>query len=183
MDVSDEPTAESTEAAPLDLTPRDVEPARRPARRVVGSVVIVAVVIGVVAVLWNGLSSATVFFYNVDEAVAKQSEIGDKRFRMQGNVVRDSIDRTEGGVAFDLMFGGDRVHVEHSGEPPELFGPKIPIVVEGQFTSAPGATSAAAAAVFRSDRILIRHDNTYEEEHDDRLRDAENDARESASRP
>ena len=174
MDVNDE--APATE--PLDLTPRDVQPARRPARRVVSTVVIVAVIAGVVAVLWNGLSSATVFFYNVDDAVAKRTEIGDKRFRMQGNVVRDSIERTEGGVAFDLTFHGDTVHVEHTGEPPELFGPKIPIVVEGRFTTAAGATSAAA---FRSDRILIRHDNTYEEEHDDRLRDAEKDARESAA--
>ena len=178
MDVNDESTAGSPVTAPLDLTPRDVRPARRPPRRIVGTVVIVAVIAGVVAVLWNGLSSATVFFYNVDEAVAKRTEIADKRFRMQGNVVRDSIDRTEGGVAFDLTFGGETVRVEHTGEPPELFGPKIPIVVEGQFTSDDAATGEA---VFRSDRILIRHDNTYEEEHDDRLRDAEQDARESAA--
>ncbi len=155
----------------LDLTPRDIAPA--PARkrsRGVGMVVGIVVVVGIVAVLWNGLSQATLFFYNVDQAVAKRTEIGDKRFRMQGNVVKGSVDRTSAGVDFVLTFNGERVSVHHTGEPPELFGPKVPIVIEGKFTG----------AEFQSDRILIRHDNDYDEENQDRIRDAEKDAEQQA---
>ena len=49
---------------------------------IVGGLVVVAVI---AVVLWNGLSQATLFFYNVDQAVADRTELGDKRFRIQGN--------------------------------------------------------------------------------------------------
>jgi len=157
---------------PLDLTPRDLEPVPvRTRSRAVGMVVGVVAVVGIVAVLWNGLSQATLFFYNVDEAVAERTEIGDKRFRMQGNVVRGSVDRTSSGVEFVLAFNGARVPVQHSGEPPELFGPKVPVVLEGRFVG----------DVYQSDRILIRHDNTYDEENQERIRQAKQDAEQQAS--
>jgi len=175
MDVSDTtgPTAvEPVEPVELDLTPRDLEPVPVKQRsRVVGTVVGLVVVVGIVAVLWNGLSQATLFFYNVDQAVAKKSEMGDKRFRMQGNVVRGSVDHTETGVDFVLTFNGEQVTVHHTGEPPDLFGPKIPVVLEGKFVG----------DVFQSDRILIRHDNNYDETNQERIRDAEKDANQQAA--
>ena len=39
-------------------------------------------------VLVNALGDATLFFYNADEAVAQQAELGTDRFRLQGTVVR-----------------------------------------------------------------------------------------------
>jgi cytochrome c-type biogenesis protein CcmE len=170
VDVSDTDPA-APPSPELDLTPRDIEPAPpRTRRRATGLIVGVVVVVGIVAVLWNGLSQATLFFYNVDEAVAQRSEIGDKRFRMQGNVVRGSVDRTATGVEFVLAFEGEQVAIRHNGEPPELFGPKIPVVLEGQFVG----------DEFQSDRILIRHDNTYDEENQERIKRAEDDAEQQA---
>ena len=168
---ADGPDGLGSDGAALDLTPRDLEPvAPRPRRKTLGIVIGVVVLVGIVAVLWNGLSQATLFFYNVDEAVAKRTEIGDKRFRMQGNVVAGSVTRSSTGVDFLLTFGGERVLVHHSGEPPELFGPKVPVVLEGHFVG----------DEYRSDRILIRHDNTYDEENQDRIKRAKRDAEQQA---
>ena len=159
---------------PLDLTPRATEPVIRrrggawPAR---AAIVVILAALGVV--LFNGLTNATVFFYNVDQAVAKRSEIGTSRIRIQGNVIEGSIHRQANGVEFDLKYGGKSVHVAHTGEPPELFGPKIPIVLEGAFVS------ASAGAEYRSDRMLIRHDSTYDEKNTKNVRDAKNDAQSS----
>ncbi len=158
--------------AGLDLTPRDdgTPLAARTGRRW-WSVGLIVVIVGLLGfVLYQGLGNATTYFYNVDEAVAKRAELGTKRVRVQGNVIDGSVVRSTEGVDFELRFGGVTIPVQHSGEPPELFGPKIPVVLEGEFTSATGDPE------FRSDRILIRHDNEYDERHEDRLDEAERDA-------
>ncbi|HTO00744.1 MAG TPA: cytochrome c maturation protein CcmE, partial [Microthrixaceae bacterium] len=63
--------------------------------------------------------------------------------------------------------GDAKVNVTHKGAPPELFSSEIPVVLEGEFSG----------SEFHSDEIIIRHDNTYDEKHSDRLKDAETDAK------
>jgi len=156
---------------PLDLTPRDTAaPTTRAKRKWPATLAIAAVVVALGFVLFNGLSNATVFFYNVDQAVAKRADIGTSRIRIQGNVIADSIDRTANGVDFRLKYNGKVIKVRHTGEPPELFGPAIPIVLEGAFAS------TAPDAEYLSDRMLIRHDSTYDEKNPQKVRDAERDA-------
>lgn len=161
----------------FDLTPRTAaEPSARPAggRRkwlAVGGIGVVVVALGFV--LFNGLQSASTFFYNVDEAVAQQSDLGTTRIRMQGNVVPGSVRTTPDGVAFVIKYKGAQVPVRHVGDPPELFGPQIPVVLEGAF--------AADGDRFRSDEILVRHDATYDEKNEDRVREADQDAQQRAS--
>lgn len=130
----------------------------------VGAIVLLIAVLG--GIIFKGLNDASMFYYNVDEAVAKKAELGDKRFRMQGNVIDGSIVKTAEGVDFTVAFDNSQVHVTHRGAPPELFSPKIPVVLEGKFVG----------DEFNSDEIIIRHDNTYNEEHKDRIKRAENDA-------
>ncbi|MFM7062418.1 MAG: cytochrome c maturation protein CcmE, partial [Actinomycetes bacterium] len=136
----------------FDLTPRTAsEPLARPAggRRkwlAVGGIGVVVAALGFV--LFNGLQSASTFFYNVDEAVARRDDLAGDRFRMQGNVVPGSVTTTEQGVSFTISYAGSQVPVDHVGDPPELFGPEIPVVLEGTFVG----------DRFASDEILIRHD-------------------------
>ena len=85
---------------------------------------------------------------------------------MQGNVIDGTITETETGVSFVIAFGDTELPVEHRGDPPELFDSEIPVIIEGAFDG----------DEFRSDKILIKHDSTYEEENDARLREAERDA-------
>jgi cytochrome c-type biogenesis protein CcmE len=171
---------ESADAAPepgrLDVTPVTQRHAgsggdRTRTRTVLAVGAVFAVLVGLGVVLVNGLNDAATFFYNVDEAVERRPELEGDRFRMQGNVVPGSVERTPEGVSFVISFAGAEVGVDHRGDPPELFGPEIPVVLEGTF----------AGERFASDEILIRHDNTYDEENPERIAEAERDAQQAGA--
>jgi cytochrome c-type biogenesis protein CcmE len=125
---------------------------------------VVLVVLGVL--VFKGLSDATLYFRNADEAVAQRESLGTRRFRLQGTVTGTPTEAA-GVVSFAVTFNGASVDVRHVGSPPELFRPGIPVVLEGHWDE--------SGDVFDSDRIMIRHDATYESEDDyqQRMREAE----------
>ena len=138
----------------------DPPPPRPPAPRrrgryvlAVGGCVVAAIAIVLLAI---ELSGNVVYFRTVTEAVDQRRELGTDRFRLAGEVVRGTIEETPRGVAFDVTDGKHVVSVSHTGDPPDLFEPEAPVVVEGRFRS------VAPDAVFVSDRILIRHGNDYD---------------------
>lgn len=114
---------------------------------VAGSVIVV--VLGFLVV--QGLGNATLYFRTVDEASAQRDELGSRRFRIQGDVVPGSVRSTDDGVTFVLSGSRSTVEVTHQGDPPELFRPEIPVVLEGRFEG----------TRFLSDRMLVKHDETY----------------------
>jgi cytochrome c-type biogenesis protein CcmE len=125
--------------------------------------VLVLVALGVVVV--KALTSASLYFYNADEAVAKRESLGDKRFRLQGTVLGDDLQETADGVEFYVAYNGVRVEARHEGDPPELFKVGIPVVLEGRWDD--------SGEWFDSDRILVKHSEQYEAKNKDRLEDAE----------
>jgi len=133
-----------------------------------------AVVVGLGIVAYQGLTSASLYFYNADEAVAQRTELGDRRIRLQG-MVRDDVVSTGSGVSFTVVFNGVEVPVRHEGDPPELFAPGRPVVLEGRW--APGGDS------FVSDLILVKHSEQYEADNGDRLDDARDATSGDASTP
>ena len=172
------PTAAPGESAGPGLAP---ETPRRPGSTR-AKLPVIAVIVAILAVgafvIVNALGNATLFFYNADEAVERQQDLSTDRFRLQGTVVGPSVVRTDDGVSFDVTFNGVEVPVEHFGDPPELFEPDIPVVLEGRFAEGPdGELSAPAnadgAPLFLSDRMLVKHTNEYEAENPDRQRQAE----------
>ena len=112
----------------MDLTPRTGPDAavasaartRAPStrgRKIGVSVVLALVLAAGAIILFQGLSNATMYFYNADEAVAKRASLEDKRFRLQGEVVPGTI-REEGElVVFDVRFNGVTVAVQNDGQP------------------------------------------------------------------
>ena len=182
--LDDDESADATSGGvDLDVTPRAHDGSARRSggsRRwlAVGGVTLLIAALGVV--LFKGLSDASLFYYNVDEAVAKQDLLGDQRFRMQGNVIEGTIDETAAGVTFVIAYGDQQLKVVNSGAPPELFKPEIPVILEGEFaTDDAGEVTldGDGQPVFNSDQILIRHDSTYDEENSDRIKQAEDDAK------
>jgi cytochrome c-type biogenesis protein CcmE len=147
----------------VELTPREA-PAR-PRRSIWPKLAIAGVVLALGVVAFQGLTNATVYFYNVDEAVEMRDDLGDRRFRLQGTVVDGSVEASEGGATFDVEFNNATAVVHHDGNTPEMFAPGIPVVIEGQWS--------ATEDVFESDQILVKHTEEYESEHEERLDDAE----------
>lgn len=173
VDTFDEEESVDSTSGGFDVTPRTAAaPTARRGNKIIaiGALVVAVVVLGLV--VFNGLNDASMFYYNVDEAVARKPELGDKRFRMQGNVIDGSIHKTDGGVDFTIAYGDAQVHVVNRGNPPELFSPEIPVIIEGSF----------AGDEFHSDEIIIRHDNNYDEKHPERIDKATKDA-ESRTEP
>ena len=168
----------------MELTPRTLDPerdgdpggdgaggapagprARRHHRRwlPLGVLAVTLVVLG--GLIYKGLSDATLYFRNADEAVAQRDSLGTKRFRLQGTVTGQPEERPDGTVDFDVKFNGVSVPVHHEGSPPDLFRVGIPVVIEGHW--------AARGDVFDGDRILVKHDSTYESQKDYEKRIAE----------
>jgi len=165
---SSTPDASTPDGEDLDLTPRTsaaVATAPRRTRRWGPIVMLVLVLGGVGFVAAQALTTATTFFYNADEAVAKQPELGTSRFRLQGTVEPGTIQQTESGVDFVVTFNGAQVAVSHVGDPPELFKDAEPVVLEGHWDSGGGR--------FLSDRMLIKHDANYTAKNADRLKEAD----------
>jgi cytochrome c-type biogenesis protein CcmE len=147
----------------LELTPRKPPAARSRGR---WAAVVIVLLLGALAfVATKALSDAALFFYNADEAVAKRDELGDSRFRLQGTVEDGSITNTGDGVDFAVIFNGVEVHVHHRGDPPELFKAGEPVVLEGRWDR--------SVDVFDSDRMLVKHDERYDAENQDRITQAE----------
>lgn len=168
----------------MELTPRTLEPghdggpggdgtgaapprprARRHHRRWLPLVVLGVTLLVLGGLVYKGLSDATLYFRNADEAVAQRDSLGTKRFRLQGTVTGRPVERPDGTVDFDVRFNGVSVAVHHEGSPPDLFRVGIPVVIEGHW--------AARGDVFDGDRILVKHDETYESQKDYEKRIAE----------
>ena len=128
-------------------------------RLVVSSVV----VLGALAFLLLRLGDATLYFRTADEAVAQRDSLGDRRFRLEGVVVAGSVTQAGNDVTFEVTENGATIPVRHTGDPPELFQPNIPVVLEGRF--------ADGSNVFASDRIMVKHSESYREENPERTED------------
>lgn len=109
--------------------------------------------------VFQGLGNATLYFRTADEAVAQRDQLGDRRFRIEGDVVDGSVRQVGNDVSFTLTKASVEVPVRHKGDPPELFRPGIPVVLEGRFQG----------DHFSSDRILVRHSETYVAENPERV--------------
>ncbi|MDQ3569114.1 MAG: cytochrome c maturation protein CcmE [Actinomycetota bacterium] len=110
--------------------------------------------------VFQGLGEATVYFKTADEAISERKDLGDRRFRLEGAVVPGSVQAASGGVAFDVRGpAGGIVDVVHQGDPPELFQPDIPVVLEGRWDG----------DYYASDRIMVKHSSEYRAENPERV--------------
>jgi cytochrome c-type biogenesis protein CcmE len=149
----------------VELTPRPapLAPARR--RNLGAMAVLVVVLVALGFIVFEGLSNATLYFYNADEAVQRQADLGTKRFRIQGTVQPGSREPTPDGVTFFIVFDRVPVEVHHVGDPPELFKEGIPVVLEGRWSD--------DGRYFASDRIMVKHSSDYVAKNSERLTEAE----------
>ena len=117
-----------------------------------------AVPLGGVAVVLAGvlafgdLNGSLVYYLTPTEAVAQRADFDDgRRFRLAGAVAASSVATSGETVRFTVLDGTTAVQVAHTGVPPQLFQEGIDVVVEGSWDG----------DVFRSDTMLVKHDENY----------------------
>ncbi len=159
--MTDSPTRPPVRQA-LDLSPAvPAAGARRPKRkkRLRNWLTIGVFTLALVAILFQALTSARVYFYNVDEAVRDREAIGSTTFRIQGTVVTEPQTDAQGVISFIIAFNDVETRVRHIGdEPTDLFELGMPVVAEGRWDG----------AEFESSQLLIKHSETYVEDNGDR---------------
>lgn len=134
---------------------------RRQRRRVVFVFVVLAA--AVTYLLVEGLGSSLDYFDTVSQALSRKVAIGTGTIRLEGLVVRGTVQRTVDGADFEVSGGGHRVVVHNTGTPPQLFQPDIPVVVVGHFAS-------TGSTVFLSNEIMVKHTANYIAQHPNRVR-------------
>ena len=92
----------------------------------------VVVLAALAFLVFQGLDNATVYFRTADEAVAQRNELGDRRFRIEGDVVDGSVRQDGNNVSFTLTSKSVEVPVRHKGDPPELFRPGRAVHLQGR---------------------------------------------------
>jgi len=125
--------------------------------------VVGVVLVGALAfLLVEGLGNALDYYDTVPQALAHRTTIGTSQFRLEGVVIRGSVERTTEGATFAVSDSG-RMHgkvveVRNVGTPPSLFEPGIPVIVVGHFAAGdpPGAD-----ALFLSNAIMVKHSADY----------------------
>ncbi|MEE9417766.1 MAG: cytochrome c maturation protein CcmE [Acidimicrobiales bacterium] len=162
-----------------DLTPRP--PSTKRDRKLLPAAILVLVVVALGAIVTQGLLNGTLFFHEVDDAVAERSELGTERFRMLGVPVEGSITETKLGentaVAFTVVFDDVVADVVHVGDPPQLFQPEVPVTLEGHWVHGDAPVGSFVHGAndgwwFQSDRMLVKHDNDYRNDNEDRISEA-----------
>ena len=108
---------------------------------------------------YQGLSSASEYFYTADQAVARQATLGTSPFRIEGTV-EPGITHSASGTSFSIVANGVSVPVVDPDQPPQLFKVGIPVVLEGHWQG----------SVYAADQIMVKHTANYAEAHPDRLR-------------
>ena len=153
----------------MELSPRtapgpsDPSAARR-RRSPWAYVVLVVVLIGVGVVAYQGLTEASLYFYEADEAYDARDDLGDDRIRLLGAVDTEPS-ASDDPLVFDVVWDEQVIEVHHRGDLPELFELGTAVVLEGHWDP--------TLSFFESDEILVKHDEQYEADNGDRIEDAE----------
>lgn len=115
-------------------------------------VLLAVVAIGALGLLAaSGLGDSLVYYRTPSELGAEPAAPGG-RVRLGGLVVRGSVRQEGQTVRFVLTDGATDVPVVHRGDPGGVFQEGQGALVEGTY---------GPDRVFRSDLLMVKHDNTY----------------------
>jgi cytochrome c-type biogenesis protein CcmE len=153
----------------MDLTPREQVGAATAARRKrkwLPMTFLALVLIAGGVIITQFLTSAIDYYCNVDEVGTRDGCEGDRRIRVQGIVLEDSVKKTDGATTFTLVFNEKEIDIAYEGDPGGIFQECIPVVAHGRIVE----------GAFESDRIEVKHSNEYVEVNEERLAKANKEA-------
>ena len=101
----------------------------------------------------GGIGKNLVYYWGPTELTAAGHKAVGATIRLGGQVAPHSVRLANGSqLEFDVSDARHRVHVVSNGVPPQMFREGIGVVVEGTMTD---------AGVFRSNRLMVSHNNEY----------------------
>jgi cytochrome c-type biogenesis protein CcmE len=121
-----------------------------PRRRLLAAAAVVVVALGWIAA--RGLTGSFVYYLTPTEVAAGHQAHVDQRVRLGGYVVRGSVRRLDGALAFAVTDHTTAMRVVDTGSVPELFRPGQGVVLEG---------ALGPDGRFHADTVLVKHDGTY----------------------
>jgi len=139
------PSASAIPSAPRLVRRRALLGSRR--RQIAAGLVIAG---AIAFLLVQGLGNATQYYKTVPQAVADRASLGQTQFRIMGTVDHD-VHQVAGQTEFSISYADVTAQVVDRKEPPQLFKPGIPVVLEGHW----------AGNVFQSDLIMVKHTAIY----------------------
>jgi cytochrome c-type biogenesis protein CcmE len=153
----------------MDLTPREqigAAPGARRKRKWLPMTFLALVLVAGGVIVTQFLTSAIDYYCNVDEVGTRDGCEGDRRIRVQGIVLENSVKKTDGATTFTLVFNEKEIDIAYEGDPGGIFQECIPVVAHGRIVE----------GAFESDRIEVKHSNEYVEVNEERLDKANKEA-------
>jgi cytochrome c-type biogenesis protein CcmE len=102
----------------------------------------------------SNMGQNLVYYWTPEELLAAGDDARDANVRLGGMVKKDSVDwdKEAQTLDFTVFDGVAEVAVHSTGLPPQMFRENIGVVIEGKL---------GGDGVFRSSRMLVKHDNAY----------------------
>ena len=158
--MNDNTTNKERSSTDVDLTPTSTHLTTKRKKSIRNWIILGSVGVVLAVVLTQALTSARVYYYNVDEAVSQKKDLGDEIFRMQGTVTTAPDLQQDGSLQFNVVFNEVDAAVRHIGDAPSnMFACDTKVVIEGQWKQ----------DVFESNLITVKHSEEYVEENPDRV--------------
>lgn len=157
----------------MDLSPREVVATAPRGRRkpwFAYAVLAVVLLVGGVVVA-KFLTSALDYYCNVDEVGVKDGCDEGRNIRIQGTVEQGSVEQAGATTNFVITFNGVSMPVEVGSQPTGLFQECIPVVVSGRVLRAPDGSR-----YFAGDEVIVKHDNQYDADNEERIDAANTEA-------
>lgn len=111
--------------------------------------------------VFSGVSSDSVYFVNVSEALAVEAKGGLKQARLFGIVLEEGLAAKQGGLGAvfqiaDKDDGTKTMHVDYTGAVPDTFKPGVEVIVEGRMAQ------GAVPATFKATTLMTKCPSKYE---------------------
>lgn len=96
-----------------------------------------------------------IFFYSPSELkeALKSNKISDKKIRVGGLVVKDSVIKNGLVIEFKISDGANNLKIVHKGLTPDLFREGQGVVAKGKYNKKQN--------IFFSSELLVKHDENY----------------------
>ncbi len=114
----------------------------------------VVIALTVSYLIYGGVKDTMVYYFTVEELMAKVPDIYDSRVRVSGNVVPGSINTEDNDILFfSITDGKQNINVSYRGIVPDIFKDDVEAVVEGRY---------GEDNVFKADTLLAKCPTKYE---------------------